>query len=185
LDDLAAGLAKGGDTAKAAGPASGTVASPEQRLDAMTDRTWALRQAVVIMRTPLESFYDALDAAQKARLDGAPAEPERRETNADADAGAPNDAPHSGASSSGPARLCGDPAARMTAWPGEQIERRVRPTQEQRASLQMLQMTTQGMAQMLLASCPRAAPATPLDRLDAAEKRLNAMLYATRVVGPA
>jgi hypothetical protein len=41
------------------------------------------------------------------------------------------------------------------------------------------------MAQWLMASCPTDVPSTPLARLDAAEKRLNAMLYAARVVGPA
>ena len=45
-------------------------------------------------------------------------------------------------------------------------------------------MTTQGMAQQLMASCPKETPATALERLDAAEKRLNAMLYAARVVAP-
>jgi len=61
----------------------------------------------------------------------------------------------------------------------------VRPSNEQRQNFQTLQMTTRGMAQQLMASCPKAPPVTALERLDAAEKRLNAMLYAARMVGPA
>jgi len=41
------------------------------------------------------------------------------------------------------------------------------------------------MGRLLMASCPSEPAATPLARLDAAEKRLDAMLYAARVVGPA
>src|SRR5262249_49924482 len=82
-------------------------------------------------------------------------------------------------------RPCADPAAAMAIWPGDQIERRVHPSAGQRQKLQTLEMTTQGMAQQLMASCPAEPPPTALARLDAAEKRLNAMLYATRVAGPA
>ena len=63
---------------------------------------------------------------------------------------------------------CADPASAMVPWPSEEIEQRVRPTQEQRESLQALQMTVQGLGQFLMASCPKDPPTTPLERLGAA-----------------
>jgi LTXXQ motif family protein len=195
LDELSAALVEASNGIKAHCPAPGTAASPTQRLDAMTDRLWAMRQSAIIVRPALEKFYGALDEQQKARLKDATSA--RRETTAEA----PSDRREAEATGgpSGFTLLCADPTAAMMPWPNEQIERRVRPSNEQRESLQTLQMTTQGMAQLLMASCPSASPqgasspgaspkeppATPLERLDAAEKRLNAMLYAARVVGPA
>jgi LTXXQ motif family protein len=200
LDELSAALVEASNGIKAHCPAPGTAASPTQRLDAMTDRLWAMRQSAIIVRPALEKFYGALDEQQKARLEDATSA--RRETTAEA----PSDRREAEATGgpSGFTLLCADPTAAMMPWPNEQIERRVRPSNEQRESLQTLQMTTQGMAQLLMASCPGASPqgasppgasssggsskeppATPLERLDAAEKRLNAMLYAARVVGPA
>src|SRR5262249_33648485 len=144
---------------------------PAQRVDAMNDRLWAMRQAVVLVRPALEKFYETLDGQQKARLN------DLSSTTGSAQPGG-----------SAPAQLslqaCADPAAAYVPWPKEQIERRVRPTNEQRQSLQTLQSTTEGMGQLLMASCPRQAPSTPLERLDAAEKRLNGMLYAVRIIGP-
>ena len=46
-------------------------------------------------------------------------------------------------------------------------------------------MTTLGMTQFLMASCPSETLRTPLTRIDAAEKRLNALLYAARTLAPA
>ena len=174
LDALQAALVKAGNGIKVACPAADTRANPVQRLDAMTDRLWAMRQAVVLIRMPLETFVGSLAEEQKGRLDGAPSRPARRDVTA-TDAGA----------RPGAARLCADPAAAMVEWPSGEIGQRVRPTDEQRRSLDTLRTTAQGMAQWLMASCPAEAPSTPLARLDAAEKRLNAMLYAARVVGPA
>jgi LTXXQ motif family protein len=200
LDEFSAALVEASNGIKAHCPAPGTAASPTQRLDAMMDRLWAMRQSAIIVRPALEKFYGALDEQQKARLKDATSA--GRETTAEA----PPDqrAAEATGGPSGFAQLCADPTAAMMPWPNEQIERRVRPSNEQRENLQTLQMTTQGMAQLLMASCPAASPqgtsppgassprgspkeppATPLERLDAAEKRLNAMLYAARVVGPA
>jgi hypothetical protein len=43
---------------------------------------------------------------------------------------------------------------------------------------------TQGMMQFLMASCPGESSTTPLARLNAAEKRLNALLYVSRLMAP-
>lgn len=169
LDDVRKALVNANNGIKDACPGAETQANPTQRLTAMADRVWAMRQAVVLVRIPFETFYNSLTGNQKARLTDDRA---RTDGRAGDPAGRPNEA----------VRLC----ATMTAqWPAEQIERRVRPSDEQRRGLETLRMTMMGMGQLLMASCPQDDTTTPLARLDAAEKRLNAMLYAARVVAPA
>jgi hypothetical protein len=170
LDDFGAAVEQADKSIRGSCPTAETK-GPVQRVDVMRDRVWAMRQAVVLMRPPLESFYQSLDERQKTLLNGMPVT-----TGSTAPTGAT------------PAQLslqvCADPAAAAVPWPQAQIERRVRPSNEQRQSLQTLQATTQGMGQLLMASCPRQVPATVLERFDAAEKRLDAMLYAARVIEP-
>jgi len=161
LDELQSAVTAARKGIDAACPANAG-ATPTGRLDTMIDRLWAMRQATVIFRIPLENFLAALTEEQRARLEG-----DRSEARP---AGA---------------AICADPTSAQVPWPNEAIERRVRPASEQREGLQALQMTVRGMGQFLMGSCPTEPPATPLKRLDAAEKRLNAMLYAARVTGPA
>jgi hypothetical protein len=169
LDELRKAVVGAINGIKDACPAAGTAASPPQRFPAMADRIWAMRQAVVQVRMPFETFYNSLSGNQKARLTDESARTEGR---------APDDA---AARPSNAMQAC----AMMTApWPAEQIEQRVRPNDEQRRGLETLRMTMMGMGQMLMASCPQEDTTTPLARLNAAEKRLNAMLYATRIVMP-
>jgi hypothetical protein len=130
---------------------AGRSSGPTARLDSMDDRLWAARQALLVTRAPIESFYGTLTDEQKTRLNGALPQAEQRT------------AP------------CGGQGADL---PSAQIERRVRPNQQQRAGWEALRMTSLGMAKFLQASCPAATPATPIERLDAADKRLNALLYA-------
>ena len=170
LDEVRKALVGANNGIKDACPPAGTAASPPQRFPAMADRIWAMRQAVVQVRMPFEAFYNSLSGNQKARLTDESARTEGR---------APDDA--APARPSNAMQTC----AMMTAsWPAEQIEQRVRPNDEQRRGLETLRMTMMGMGQMLMASCPQEETTTPLARLNAAEKRLNAMLYATRIVMP-
>jgi len=55
---------------------------------------------------------------------------------------------------------------------------RARPAPTQRPALEGLQKTSAGLARLLATACPSALPGTPVERLDAADKRLNTMLYA-------
>jgi hypothetical protein len=162
LDELQSAMTAARKGIDAACPSANAPATPTARLDAMVDRLWAMRQATIIIRPPFENFFKALTEEQRARLKGG----DRNETMRAAAA-------------------CADPAAMMVPWPSEAIERRVRPMSEQRESLQALQTTVQGLGQFLMASCPADPPATPLQRLATSEKRLNAMLYAARMTGPA
>ena len=55
----------------------------------------------------------------------------------------------------------------MTEWPTADIDRTVRPTEAQRASLVALEDATAKAADMLKASCPTDNPLTPPARLAA------------------
>jgi hypothetical protein len=124
--------------------------TPTARLDAMEDRIWAGRQALLVVRAPLEAFYASLTDEQKARLNGPLAQETRgagcRQSNVDL-------------------------VAALTGG-------RARPAPTQRPARGGLQKTSAGLARLLATSCPAALPGTPVERLDAADKRLNAMLYA-------
>ena len=130
-------------------------AAPPERMKAISDRLWALRQAMLTLRTPVEKAYNALNEQQRARLD-TPAN-----------------------------KVACTADAVQFAWPREQIEQVIEPNDQQRAALEMLRQISLQMAQAVASSCPRQALTTPLQRLDAAGDRLNTMLYAAMIVGRA
>jgi hypothetical protein len=128
--------------------------TPTARLDAMEDRIWAARQALLVMRAPLDKFYASLSDEQKTRLNG-PSNPSSQAT----------------ARAAGCRESNIDLARMLTGGRG-------RPDPKQRPGLEALQKTSTGLSRLLAASCPAAMPATPVDRLDTADRRLNSMLYA-------
>jgi len=129
--------------------------TPTARLDAMEDRIWAGRQALLVVRAPLEQLYASLSDEQKARLNGP----------------AVQSTPRSAGCRPGNVDL----VAALTGGRGRQAAQ-VAPTQ--RPALEALQKTSAGLARLLATSCPAGLPGTPIERLDAADKRLNSMLYA-------
>jgi hypothetical protein len=147
LDELRAAAQRALAYTDAACPAN-RVQTPTARLDSMEDRLWAARQALMVMRAPIEKLYGSLDDEQKARFNGPV---------------------------SGTQRACGQASAQQ---PTALLDQRIRPTPEQRAGLEAVKMTSAGLAKMVAASCPSEMPLTPLARLDAADKRLNTLLYA-------
>lgn len=153
LADLRSALQRSFEYIKAACPATRPL-EPTARLDSMDDRIWAARQALLVTRAPIERFYATLTDEQKTRLNGQPPQQGER-------------------------RMCGRQGPEL---PAAQIERRVRPNEQQRAAWEALRNTSFGMARFLQASCPAATPASPVERLDAADKRLNALLYAVVIL---
>ncbi len=151
LDDLRTSLQRAFEYFDHACPAD-RPQTPTARLDAMEDRIWAGRQALLVVRAPLDAFYASLTDEQKARLNGplvqaTPRGAGCRDSNVDL-----------------VAALTGGRAAR--------------PAPTQRPALEGLQKTSAGLSRLLATSCPSTMPGTPVERLDAADKRLNAMLYA-------
>jgi hypothetical protein len=170
LAPLRSALAEAGERIKAA-CRTAMPATPPDRLDAMTERVWAMRDATLTMRLPLETFYASLSAEQKARLDGS----DWALTGVAVDA--------TDGRAGGEPRACAQPAAGE--WPARTIERVLRPTNEQRASLEALRMRLLGMGQVIMSACPAAGSAGPLGRLAAAMDRLDVMLFALMSLGPA
>lgn len=157
LDALGTASVQAAQTIKAACPAATPLSAPA-RVDVMEKRIEAMRQAVAGLQAPLDAFYGALDDAQKKRFDAMA----RRE-----DTGT---------------KSCGASSANVPDWPSEQIEKRVQPSEAQRAGFTTLKDTTARAAESIKASCPGELPATPPARLAAIGKRLDAMHEAVKSV---
>jgi hypothetical protein len=145
--------------------------TPSARLKSMQERLFAIRNAGLSLRAPLSTFYDQLTDTQKTQFNS-------EETAQLSDTASASAAPSG-------AQICVAQAQAAYAWPAALIGRRVRPNQQQRASLEALQKTLFGMAIYLNGACPKEATTTPVARLDAAMHRLDAMVYAVIAVSPA
>jgi LTXXQ motif family protein len=140
-------------------------ATPTERLQAIQDRIWAMRDALLTIRQPFESFYNSLTQEQHWRL------------NRDAgEIGARN--------SDWRGEMCADPAA-IDERSMRAIERAVRPTEQQRASLDALRLGSVGMAQLIMSSCPTYPLLGHMGRFAAASDRLDVMLFAVMTMAPA
>jgi hypothetical protein len=89
-----------------------------------------------------------------------------------------------GSRTMGPA-MCNPRAAGLAEWRAEMIERTVKPTDAQRAAFNELKAASAKAADLIAAACPRDFPETSTARLEAMEKRLDAMLQAVKTVRPA
>jgi len=83
------------------------------------------------------------------------------------------------------ATMCNPRAAGLAAWRVGAIEEIVKPTEAQRAALDALKQASNKAADSMAAACPQDFPATAPARLEATEKRLDAMLQAVKTVRPA
>jgi LTXXQ motif family protein len=142
-------------------------ATQPERLRAMIDGLWAMRYAEFRIRPALETFHNSLTDAQKAQL------AEEPQTVGSSEA----------APAVTPAAVCSEPVA-PDANPFGRLQRALRPTEEQRKSLQMLYGASMEMAQFLNTTCPAETPATPMARLDAASDRVMALLHAAMGIEP-
>ena len=159
LDEFANATIQAAQAIKAACPTT-VVFTPTGRLDAMQKRIEGMARGVDIVGPPLDRFYSGLTDEQKARLNAAD-ERERRNRGSLANCGAVGNA---------------------TRWPGEQIEKAVRPDPEQQTKLDALKAAMAKAADDLANACPSALPATPPARLRAITMRLNAMLQTVKDV---
>ena len=167
LDDLANVSATAAQNIKAACPTTVSLTAPS-RLASMQQRIEAMIAAVATVQPALDKFYGLLNDEQKARLN---ALGEDRRTKAAARR-----------SDRSPALSCGVAQPAAMAWPTEEIEARLHPTEAQRASLVALQDASAKAAEMLKTSCQPDDVATPPARLGAAGKRLDTMLQAVKEV---
>jgi hypothetical protein len=152
-----------------------TASTPRARLDAMERRLEAMLRAVDLVRPALANFYGALRAEQKARFDaiGYASAPARREPSREGDAPRPT-------------QFCrADRGPALSEQSIRRIEHAVHPTESQREALDALKHASAKAIETLQSACPRGIPTTPLARLDALQKRLDAMAQAVKLVRPA
>jgi hypothetical protein len=135
----------------------------------MQQRIEAMVAAVAQLQPPLDKFYGLLNDEQKARLN-ALGEDQRKRTASRSRNG----------SSVAPSCNVAQPAAQ--AWPTEEIDARLHPTDAQRASLAALQDASAKAADMLKTSCQPEDAVTPPARLAAIGKRLDIMLQTVKSV---
>jgi LTXXQ motif family protein len=161
LEQLRTALAVAAERINSSCPAA-IPATPAQRLKAVQDRIWAMRDGLLTIRLPLEKFYGSLSGEQHWRLQRE--QPDARE-------GAPKAA--------GASAMCGSvPAAASVEALMRAIERVVRLAPEQRASFEPLRLRSLAMAQLIADSCPTYPLLGHMDRLAAAADRLDVMLFA-------
>jgi hypothetical protein len=167
LDDLGNALVKASDEVKARCPTS-VAFTPTARLAAMQERLQALIDAVNVITPPLDKFYDSLSDEQKARFNSiAPPAPKQAQNQKNAQ---------------NPQTDCN---TSVMAWPSDQIDRVVRPSDAQRGKLEALQSAASQGSDTIKAACPSEVPATPPARLAAVGQHLKAMLQAVQTVQPA
>ncbi len=171
LVELRTALARAIERIKAACP---TIAptTPTERLKAIQDRIGAMRDALLTIRLPFEQLYGSLTDEQLWRL--ASVDPEATEGVAT-----------TGSTASTGTLTCSDQARGGVNWPIRAIERVLRPSEQQRAMLQGLQMRLAGMAQLIGSSCPDYPLLGAMDRFAAASDRLEVMLFALMTLSPA
>lgn len=142
--------------------------TPAGRLRAMMNRVSATLEAVKIVRPALENFYNSLNDEQQARFNAlGPNIGERAQQQQ--------------ASTEG----CGDPKSGLTQLPIERIEAVLHPAGKQKDALDRLSEATAKGVEGLQAACPNDVPLTPVGRLEAMQRRLEAMLTAAKLVEPA
>lgn len=148
--------------------------TPTGRLSAMTRRVEATLRAVRSVRPALDAFYNALSDEQKARFTAMGPD----ELGADARKRALDGTPQADAA-------CGDVKPGLVDLPMSEIEETLKPTEAQREAFDRLSLATASATELLQAACPDTIPLTPSGRLEAMEKRLDALAQAARTVRPA
>ena len=177
LNELKTAAAKAADVFKQS-CADTYAMTPPGRLRAMTNRVSATLEAVRIVRPALEKFYGSLSDEQQARFNALG--PHVGERNVGE---RPSQQPEQDANAQ--SEGCGQPKSSLTQLPIERIEAVVHPTGKQKEELDRLSAATKKAVQGLQAACPDEVPLTPVGRLQAMQKRLEAMLEAANRVQPA
>jgi hypothetical protein len=145
--------------------------SPPDRLGALVQMIWAVRDAGISVRGPLKTFYDTLTVTQK---NGFASRRPSSETPAEAKDASPG--------MNKQYQACASQNAEKAERLVKEIEMRVRPTKDQAASFENFHKVSSDMAKLLIASCVQPIPADPMARLDDANDQLTAVNYAATTV---
>jgi LTXXQ motif family protein len=177
LEQLRPALAQAIERIAATCPAA-MPASLAERLNAIQNRIWAMHDALLTIRLPLETFYTSLNDEQRQRLQLQQEVPQPAQMTADATEGRGQVA----ADRSAP--TCAEPAAGTADWIMRAIERAAPPRGEQRAGVEAMRLRSAAMSQLIAGSCPRDAQFDPMRRFAAATDRLDLLLFAAMSMSP-
>ncbi len=173
LNDFNAAMAKGADLMKQACPADAPL-TPPAKLDAVTQRLEAMKTAIGIVRDPLDKLYGLLSDDQRRHFDQAMLASPRKSRTASQQV-AKLDA----------AKLCGDRGPAFGDLPAAEIEKAVALDDGQRGKLDALRIVSQKADDIANGGCVSSMPSTVGARLDATEKRVNALIEAANTLKPA
>lgn len=144
---------------------------PPERLAALVQTLWAVRDAGIFVRGPLKSFYDTLTTTQKNSF--AIHQPQNN---------LPVEAKGANAGMNKQYQACALQNSEKAERLIKEIEMKVRPTNDQATSFENLHKVSSDMAKLLIASCAQPIPADPMARLDNANDQLTAINYAATTV---
>jgi len=82
-------------------------------------------------------------------------------------------------------RVCSPDAAGFAEWRVNRFEQLIKPTEAQRAKFDAFKAASAKAAKTMRAACPAEIPSTLPARMEAMEKRMDAMLQAVKIVRPA
>jgi LTXXQ motif family protein len=175
LDQMRSAATKAAAVFKASCPANDAFPlTPPGRLTAMTGRLDATLQAVDTVKPALEAFYNSLNDEQKERFN---------------ELGPSTQVAKAGSETTGAiaqdGNSCKQPKPGLANLPIDKIEDVIKPTEAQETSLDALHDATEKAVAIMQAACPDETPLTPTGRLDAMQKRLQAMIDAANTVKPA
>ena len=141
--------------------------TPVERIRALQNTLWTVRDAAILIRAPLARFLQLADrrAEEAVRHFRRRSRPARH-----------GDEWRQAAGRDEIARMCG--MSKHGRMAGARHRRDLQPTAAQRASLETMQKKSFEMGQFLMASCLQPIPSTPAARLDAAVDRLTAVIFA-------
>ncbi len=166
LNELKDATARSIDILRAACP-NELPSVPTGRLAAMESRLQVMLEAVHSVRSPLDRLYQSLNDEQKARFNAvAPGSAVDKKEQRDL------------------ARLCTHGRTGVAGLPIDRVAQAVQPTEEQRSSFADLKAAAAKASEQLKSNCPTYDALTPTGRVEAMEKRLEAVLDATKIVQP-
>jgi hypothetical protein len=145
--------------------------SPPDRLGALVQAIWAVRDAGISVHAPLKTFYDSLTTTQKNSFASRRPQTEPPAEAKDANPGMNKQY-----------QACASQNAEKAERLVKEIEMRVRPNKDQAASFENFHKVSSDMAKLLIASCVQPIPADPMARLDDANDQLTAINYAATTV---
>jgi len=179
LDTIRSAISSAADMLAATCPKD-IPAMPSERLDALRHTIDALLESRATMHPALANFYASLDEEQKARIVVNLSSNVQTKPNRDSRLAADFDNQQNADQDT----VCRQWASILRSWPIRQIEAGTQLSDEQHAALYEVTATFYHAASGLVSSCPAQNPLTPLGRLEAEQRQLEALRQGIDIIQP-